>query len=481
VIGIVSIGTHLPRWRLNRAAAVEAMSWFAPSLVQFEAGTRSVCHFDEDPLTMAVSAARLSLKGIDKKQIEALYMASTTLPFEERPGSAIMKSVLGLPDTIFAADVTDTRRAATTSLLAAINGVETRHQSALVVAADQRVAQPGSPEELLFGDGAAALVVGKQDLIAAFLGSHTITQDMVDRYRQRGARFDYNWEERWISALGYENSIPKAISGLLETHSLSVHEIDTFIYPCPSKRTHAKIGAKLGAAPEQIADNLFDTIGETGVAHPLVMLSSVLGTAKPGQRIVVAGFGSGAEAVLLEVTDRIETHRPKAEPRRPREMSTYTQFLAFRNLLHPYRGMRDEKPQKTALSVLFREQETIMGLVGGKCTVCGTPQFPRGDICVHPACRKPHTQKPYPFAHRRAVLKTFTGDYLGPSPCPPNIYGLIQFEGGGRMMAELTDCDLEEIRVGTPVTMTFRKRYQDTERGFTGYFWKAVPDEEDLP
>ena len=58
---------------------------------------------------------------------------------------------------------------------------------------------------------------------------------------------------------------------------------------------------------------------------------------------------------------------------------------------------------------------------------------------------------------------------------PPAIYGMVQFEGGGRLMADFTDCQMSDLKVGMPVKMAFRRHYVDQERGFTGYFWKAVP------
>jgi len=42
-------------------------------------------------------------------------------------------------------------------------------------------------------------------------------------------------------------------------------------------------------------------------------------------------------------------------------------------------------------------------------------------------------------------------------------------------MADFTDCELSEVRVGQPVSLAFRRRYVDRDRGFTGYFWKAIP------
>ena len=74
-----------------------------------------------------------------------------------------------------------------------------------------------------------------------------------------------------------------------------------------------------------------------------------------------------------------------------------------------------------------------------------------------------------------AKVKSFTGDMLAISVDPPAIYGMVQFESGGRLMADFTDCELDEIEVGIPVRMVFRRKSVDRERGFVNYFWKAVP------
>ena len=41
------------------------------------------------------------------------------------------------------------------------------------------------------------------------------------------------------------------------------------------------------------------------------------------------------------------------------------------------------------------------------------------------------------------------------------------------MICELTDCDIDKVRVDMPVEMTFRKMFQS--RGINNYFWKAKP------
>jgi uncharacterized OB-fold protein len=59
---------------------------------------------------------------------------------------------------------------------------------------------------------------------------------------------------------------------------------------------------------------------------------------------------------------------------------------------------------------------------------------------------------------------------------PPNHYGMIVFEGGGRIMLDIADVEPGDVDAGMPVRMAFRVKDRDERRGFTRYFWKAVPD-----
>jgi uncharacterized OB-fold protein len=86
-----------------------------------------------------------------------------------------------------------------------------------------------------------------------------------------------------------------------------------------------------------------------------------------------------------------------------------------------------------------------------------------------------NTQEDYPLAERPAHVVTHTTDQLTYSPDPPASYGSIEFEGGGRMMAEFADVGSTPIEVGTPMRMVFRIKATDEQRGFTKYFWKATP------
>jgi 3-hydroxy-3-methylglutaryl CoA synthase/NAD(P)-dependent dehydrogenase (short-subunit alcohol dehydrogenase family)/putative sterol carrier protein len=480
MIGITSYGGYLPRLRLNRMSIFQEMGWFAPAILMVAQGERSFCNWDEDSLTMAVAASQDCLRGLDKSRVKAFYLGSTTLPFADRLNAGIVKTALNLRDDILAQDMTSSLRAGTGALITALGSLRDEQQGhVLVTAADRRETKGAYFYEMWFGDGAASLLVGREKVIAEFLGSHSLAMDFVDHYRGSRNQYDYMWEERWVRDEGYAKIIPAAVDGLFQKLSISMDDVDTFVFPCFFKAEHRAIARKLGAAPEKVQDNLHEEVGETGAAHPLVMFVRALEQAKPGDRILLAGFGQGCDALYFRVTENIQDLPARVgisgSLKNKKTVDNYPKFLKFRDLIQTEMGIRAEAPTQTAMTVLWRKRQMLLGLTGGRCTACGTPQFPKMDICVNPDCRKVRTQEDYEFAEKPAFVKTFTGDLLTVSVDPPAVYGLIQFEEGGRFMADFTDCELADIWVGQPVRLSFRRRYTDKDRGFTGYFWKAVP------
>ena len=480
MIGITSYGAYIPRLRLNRSSIVQAMGWFAPAIMAVAQGERSLCNWDEDTLTMAVAAARDCLTGMNKSDLDGLYLASTTLPFADRQNAGVVAAALNLKENLISTDFTASQKVSTTALITALEAVQGGdRKNIMVAAADKRDTKAAYFYEMWFGDGAAALNVGDENVIAEYLGSYSVSADFTDHYRGSLNDFDYYWEERWSRDEGYGKILPKAINGLLGKLGITMEDVDTLVYPCFFKGDHKKIAKMLGAAPEKLVDNLHEVCGETGTAHPFLMLASALETAKPGDRILLAGYGQGANALYFRVTEHIWDLEPRLgftghiENKKP--LDNYNKYLKFRDLMKTEMGIRAEAPTQTAMTVLYRKNKMILGLVGGKCTQCNTPQFPRMDICVNPECGAVNTQEDYEFADVPARIKTFTADMLSVSVDPPAMYGMIQFEGGGRFNADFTDCTRDEIRVGLPVTLAFKRKGVDKDRGMVNYFWKAVP------
>ncbi len=478
--GIRTFGGYIPRYRLPRTAVFQAMGWMNPGNAANTRGEKAVANFDEDSLTLAVAAGRDALSGLDPAEVNGIFLASTTLPYRERLNAAIAATALGMDEEVRAADFTGGLRAGTTALLSALEAVKTGGATNLLVcASDTRQARPASPQELLFGDGAAALLVGQGEVIAEFIGSYSVTYDFGDHYRGATSTFDRQWEERWIRDARYQTFIPEAIGGLLGRCGLQISDFSRIVYPCPSLPARRNINRTLGIPPEAEQGNLQAEIGETGTAHPLVMLVRALEEARPGDRLLMVSFGSGCDALAFRVTEAAACLAPRdgvsACLARGVRLDSYTKYLVWRDILPADRGLRAEEDLWTRWSLLWRKRKDVLGLWGSRCLGCGTPQYPAQRVCVNPACALVDRMEPYRFSDRTGRIASYTGDHLAASHDPPAVYGQVVFDGGGKYMFDFTDCRLEDLTVGLPVRMSFRRKYFDPRRDISGYCWKAIP------
>jgi len=430
-------------------------------------------------VTMAVEAARDCLAGFDHRAVASLYLASTTHPFDDRQNASIAAGALHLRPALRSLDAGGSLRAATSTLATALAAAAGTEGHALLAAGDHRLAKAASPQEMQYGDGAAALLIGSGRPIAQLVGAHSETVDFVPQFRAHGRAHDYAWEERWIRDEGYMKIVPRTIGALLKATGTEASAVSAFCLPCTLSRVIPGVGKRVGITDGAVRDNLVAVCGDTGAAHPLVMLIQALEDAKPGDLILVAAFDSGCDALLFRVTDAI-TALParrgvKGSLARRKEEAIYQRYLAFNDLVALERGMRAEGDKGTPLSLLYRNRDMITSLIGGRCRTCGTVQYPRGRYCVNPQCNALDSQDDQSFADRPASVMSYTADLLTYCPDPPAYYGMIQFDGGGRMMIDFTDVDEGKVDVGTPMRMTFRIKDVDAARGFVRYYWKAAP------
>jgi len=482
MIGITSYGGYVPRVRLSRESIVRANAWVDASLIAYAKGERAVCEVDEDSVTMGVEAARDCMKGLDRGDVESLYFASTTMPFDDRQNSSIMAEALGLAGSLATLDVSHSQRAGTSGLIAALKAAGNGGGKTLFVAADCRNAKAASAQELLFGDGAAAVTLGTENVLARFVDSYSINRDFIDHFRGAGSKFDYFLEERWIRDEGYGKMLPETIQGLFKKAGISGGDVHHFIMPCIIRRVREMVAQGMGIPAEAVRDDLSAGCGETGTAHPLVMLAHALEEAKPGQKILVVGFGQGADALLFETTDALAGFSPrrgvKARLADKLTETNYQKYLSFKGMVEINWGLRAEAQSKFRPSAAWREHKNFNGLIGGRCRECGTVQFPVTHICVNPECRATESQEDYTLADSRAKVASYTVDRLAYSPNPPLVFGMIEFEEGAKMMMQFANCDPEKIEVGMPMEMVFRIKQYEKDRNLRVYFWKAAPRAE---
>ncbi len=481
--GICSYGGYLPRYRLNRMLVYQAMGWMNPANIANAKGEKAVANFDEDSITMAVAAGLNAIEGMDRSSFQAVYFASTTMPYRERLNAGIVSAALGLNDHIRTADFSGGLKAGTTALLSALDGVGSKNLNNIVVTASEcRLGKPSSPQEMIFGDAAAAVVVGDENVIAEFKGSYSVTYDFADHFRGQSTKFDRQWEDRWIRDLGFDQFIPEAINGLLNKYSIKIDNFAKVIYDCHYVAARNKLNKLLGIAPQADQPNLQTEVGQSGTAQSLVMLVNALEEARAGDKILVVSFGSGCDALYFEVTENIEKQKNRngisASLTDKAELDNYTKYLVWRNILPGDAGLRSEEDTWTRWSALWRSRKMVLGLWGAKCKKCGSPQIPPQHVCVNAECGAVGEMEDYLFSDKIGHIASFTGDMLAASLNPPAIYGQVEFDGGGKMMFDFTDCNLDELATGMPVCMSFRRKYYDEKRDISGYFWKAVPIKE---
>jgi len=327
----------------------------------------------------------------------------------------------------------------------------------LVVAAERRAAPVATAAELTTGHGAAAVVVGLGVGLARLLGSASLTVDFVDHFRSEGAEFDYHWEERWVREEGYLKIVPRAVEAALADSDVAVSDVNHFCLPCPLPGVDRQDRQD---RQDRISDSLAAGCGDTGAAHPLVMLVRAPDETRPGDRILVASFGQGADLFVFEATEAIVDYQKRR--------TGIGKWLD--------RGIRSEADKGTALTAMYRHRDLLTGLVGGRCDRSGTYQITRLRICVNPDCRAIDSQVPHSFAESRARVGSWSAN-LTYAPDPPAYSGMVDFAEGGRLMIDFTDLGKDGVRVGTPMRMVFRVKDHDRARGFTRYFWKAAPVE----
>jgi len=482
VTGITAFGFYVPSLRLQRKTLLDEFGWINPGLAAYRQGARAVCDFDEDVVTMAVEAVLRSRSQDALSNASALFMASSNFPFVDRLNTSIVAAACGMSNMLEAVDVANTQRAGLSALRMAreFSSHNAAEQEVICVASDKRRGRPGSTVEMTSGDAAAAFAFGSEKVLARILAHRASTVDFVDHFRAAGAAYDYGWEERWIRDAGYLKIAPPVLLATLEDAGVSPEEIDHFIFPSTIRGVTAQLAKAAGIAKDAICDDFQDILGEAGVAHPLLMLADTLSSAGAGEKILLAGFGQGCEAFVLETTPEISTMskqdgvRAKVQGDEQMDLPTL-RYLSFNGQLDVDFGARAEADRKTSLSAAYRHAPDLARLVAGICTVCGTVQFPKAAICVNPNCRHEGEQDDHSLAQEAASIKTITTDWLGFSLNPPNRYGMVEFESGARMIVNFTGTAHEPAISGT-INMAYRIQEFDPMRNYHRYCWKAKPD-----
>jgi 3-hydroxy-3-methylglutaryl CoA synthase/uncharacterized OB-fold protein len=458
--GILSWAAYLPYRRLDRAEIAQFVGQGGGR------GTRTVASYDEDSTTMAVEAARLARRTTDVTPAQVL-LGTTTPAYADKTNATAVHAALQLPSSAPAFDLGLSPRSAVGGLLLALSG----SGPSLVVTADTRTGLAGSTEEAMLGDAAAAFVVGSDTdgpLLAELIGTASVTEEYVERWRAPGELRTKVWDERFSEIEGVPFAVA-AWNAALESAGLTAGDVALAAVAAPVQRVARSVAGKLDGV--QVIDDLTSAVGTAGAAQPGLLLVALLEQAQPGQVVALVSAADGADVLLFRATDAIARHRPARAIAVQLAVGgpiSYGKFLAWKGVL-PVEPPRRAEPQRVSATAAARNVDWKFAFVGSK---------ERGHDVVHvPPARVSrdgeHTDEmdPAPLADKQGTIATFTVDRLAYSPSPPIVFAVVDFDGGGRLPVELTDVDETEVAIGMRVEMTFRRLF--TADGIANYFWKG--------
>jgi 3-hydroxy-3-methylglutaryl CoA synthase len=463
--GILSYGAYLPYNRLKREAIAAALG------VPGGGGTRTIASFDEDATTMGAEAAREALRTLpDGTEIELITFATTAPAYLDKTNATAIHAALGLDTAVDAVDALGAVRSGVGALRSALRSDET----SLVVLSDIRTGLPGSNDERDGGDGAVAIVVGEGPVIASFLGAASATAEVLDRWRMPGDDSSKVWEERFGEHV-YLPLAEQAFTDALKKTGVTPGEIDHLVLTGTHSRTLRGLARATGVKPEAFVDDLAKTVGNTGAAHPGLLLATALERAKPGETIAVVVVADGAEVLLFRATDAIASYAPSVSVASliasTRDDLDYQKYLTWRGMLRREPPRRPD-PLSPEAPPAFRYDAWKYAFTGSKCEECGTVHLPPMEVCGN--CHAVKRMVPVGMTDTPANIATYTIDRLAFSQNPPTVFVVVDFEGGGRFRCEMTDVDPAAVAIGDEVEMTFRRLFQ-ASNGVVNYFWKARP------
>ena len=470
--GIAAYGAYIPRYRLG----AETSGWNSRQ-------ERAVANFDEDSVTMSVAAGIDCLTGRDRSRIDGIIFASTTPPYAEKQCAAIVAAALDLRQDIFASDVTNVLRAGTNALKSALDAVAAGSAAeVLVVVADSRQGPPRGETERASGDGATAFVVAGDGVIAEYAGSHSITDNMLDAWRTPGDPFVRTWEDRFATEEGIERIVPEALGGYWRRHDISPADVAKAAIYAPDARRHARLARQLGFADGQVQEPRFGVVGNTGAAFAPMLLAGALESAGPDELLLAISYGDGSDVLGFRTTAAIATAQRPAMGvsgwvAAKQALDSYETYARWREVWTLDDASRRPAAASPSVSALWREWDKNVRLYGARCRACGYVQYPAQRVCVE--CRSRDNGEPVRLSEKPGEVFTYSMDYIAGTVDTPLVVTVVDFEGGGRVLCMMTDRELDEVRVGMPVEMSFRKLR--VVNGIHNYYWKAIPRRTPLP
>lgn len=474
MIGIKSYGAYLPKYLMPRELIAKA--WDFPAVP----GTKAIASVDEDSLTMAVEAGLDCLSGIDPKSIDGLYFASTTQVYTEKDSASFIATVLDMREDIITIDFTDSLKAGTTALARAMDTIKANKDisSILIIASDTREAEPATMYEFGYADGAAALLVSEGENLPIIIDDYySISVNVTGPWkRAKEDNFIRTFESKMDNQI-YTQSITRVMSEIMKRNNLNPEDIDVAAYYYNNPRTHGRISKRMKFNQGVAQNGLFFQVGDLGTPMSFMLLISAMKRPKEEAKIILAGYGDGADAILMHVQDRralrelSKNHMGMAGHQKSmKALQNYNVYIESKKLL-----AKDRYVRKSSAVTMWRDTLTVYKMYGNRCKSCGTVQYPSTfRSCI--VCRADDQMELVKLALKGKIF-TYTLDHLvgGSYLATPVPRCVIDLDGGGRILLNMTEIENPEdnVKIGMEVELTFRKEHEGAD--FKNYYWKCRP------
>jgi 3-hydroxy-3-methylglutaryl CoA synthase len=459
---LTGLSAYIPRGRLPLAEL--AAQWGSGP----GRGDRSVAGHDEDALTMATTAA---LDCVDGQPPDAIWFASTSSPYLEKQSAVVMAAALDAARQARTIDIGSSLRGWTTGIAAAVDAVAAGTVGrALVAAGDVRPAEPDSPDEAAFGDaGGAALIEAAGDG-AEVLAYGTVNDNTMGAWRRDVDRFVRHGERRFAMRTGEIAPAQEAAAVALERAGLQPGDLALLAVSASSPRVAPAVAEALGADATVVGDDRVP-VGNGGAAHPAMLLATAVATAAPGQVVLLIATGDGADALVVRAgatmprgCDLLAAHLANGAP-----ITSYTSYLQRRGIV----PVAASAPRSSPVAQR-RDEAQYLRLHAMRCRSCGLVQYPITELCAR--CASPDAER-VPLA-RAGAVHTFTTDHIVAGINPgigesPITMAVIDLDDGARVFMQLTDMDADDVSVGMPVQLCFRRLHDGSD--YHNYYWKARP------
>jgi hydroxymethylglutaryl-CoA synthase len=342
-VGIIGYGAYLPRYRLPGSEVDRVWKGGQGGSPVRE---KSVPGPDEDTATMSIEAARnaLARAGIDPSQIRAVWVGSESHPYAVKPTSTIVAEAIGAVPATQAADWEFACKAGTEAFQAAMAYVASGMANyALAIGMDTAQGRPGDALEYTAGAGGAAYIVGAaEEALAIVEGSFSYVTDTPDFFRRPLQHYPQH-ASRFTGDPAYFKHVVASARQLMEALGTTPQDYAAAVFHQPNPKFPERAARILGFKPEQTKDGLLcPMVGNTYAGSSMLGLSAILDKAKPGDRVLLVSFGSGAgsDAISMQITDHIEERRDRAPLTEVyverRKQIDYGTYVRYRRKLHKH-------------------------------------------------------------------------------------------------------------------------------------------------